>query len=119
MPSDTTNKRVSEFRPTPYTTKAYDEHPFSPPLSVDVLNDLSKRAPISSVQTMESTDPITHHLASNARASTSRHYEADLTKLKEDLANMFKAKLRVDKDISHLHQKPYPNDFDFVSYPVG
>ena len=68
---------------------------------------------------MAQTDPITHHLASNARASTSRHYEADLTKLKEDLANIFKAKLGVDMGRSCSHQKPYPNDFDLVSYPIG
>ena len=68
---------------------------------------------------MAQTDPITHHLASNARASTSRHYEADLTKLKVDLANIFKAKRGVDMGRSRSHQKPYPNDFDLVSYPVG
>jgi len=68
---------------------------------------------------MAQTDPITHHLASNARASTSRHYEADLTKLKEDLANIFKAKLGVDMGRSRSHQKPYPNDFDLVFYPIG
>ena len=65
---------------------------------------------------MAQTDPITHHLASNAQASTSRNYKADLV---EDLANLFKAKLGVDMGRSHLHQKPYPNDFDLVSYFVG
>ena len=32
---------------------------------------------------------------------------------------MFKAKLEVDMGRSRLHQKPYPDDFDLVSYPVG
>ena len=32
---------------------------------------------------------------------------------------MFKAKLGVDVGGSHLHQKPYPDDFDLVSYPFG
>ena len=65
---------------------------------------------------MSQIDPITHRLTSNAQASTSRNYKADLA---EDLANMFKAKLGVDVGGSHLHQKPYPDDFDLVSYPVG
>ena len=68
---------------------------------------------------MAQTNPITHRLAFNSQASTSRNYEADLTKLKEDLANIFKAKLGVDMGRSHSHQKPYPNDFDLVFYPVG
>ena len=79
-------------------------------------NDLLRRAPVSSVQTMSQIDPITHRLTSNAQASTSRNYKADLT---EDLANMFKAKLGVGMGGSRLHQKPYPDDFDLVSYPVG
>ena len=41
------------------------------PIPDDVHNDLLKRAPVSSVQTMTQTDPITHRLASNAQASTS------------------------------------------------
>ena len=68
---------------------------------------------------MAPTDPITHRLASNAQTSISRNYEADLAGLKEDLANMFKAKLGVDMGRSHLHKKLYPDDFDLVSYPVG
>ena len=79
-------------------------------------NDLLRRAPVSSVQTMSQIDPITHRLTSNAQASTSINYKADLT---EDLANMFKAKLGVGMGGSRLHQKPYPNDFDLVSYLVG
>jgi len=89
------------------------------PIPDDVHNDLLRRAPVSSVQTMTQTDHITHRLASNAQASTSKNYEANLSKLKEDLANMFKAKLEVDMGRSRLHQKPYPDDFDLVSYPVG
>ena len=86
----------------------YDEH-----------NDLLRRAPLSSVQTMSQIDPIMHCLTSNVQASTSRNYEADLARKKEDLANMFKTKLGVDMGRSHFYQKPYPDDFDLVSYPVG
>ena len=82
----------------------------------DVHNDLLRRAPISSVQTMSQIDPITHRLTSNAQASTSRNYKADLA---GDLANMFQTKFILDIGRSHLHQKTYPNDFDLVSYPVG
>ena len=68
---------------------------------------------------MAQTNPIIHHLASNTQAFTSGNYEDDLTTLKEDLANMVKTKLRVDMGRSHLYRKPYPDDFDLVSYPVG
>ena len=54
------------------------------PIPNDVHNDLLRRAPVSSVQTMSQIDSITHCLTSNAQASTSRNYKADLV---EDLAN--------------------------------
>ena len=78
------------------------------PIPDDVHNDLLRRAPVSSVQTMTQTDPITHRLASNAQASTSGNYEANFDRLKEDLASMFKTKLRVDMVGSHFYQKSYP-----------
>ena len=62
----------------------------------NVHNDMLKRAPVSSIQTMTQIDPFTHCLASNPQASTSGFYQADLSRLKEDLANMIKAKLGVD-----------------------
>ena len=86
------------------------------PIPDDVHNNLLRRAPVSSVRTMSQIDPITHLLTSNAQASTSRNCKADLV---EDLANMFKAKLGVDVGGSHLHKKPYPDDFDLVSYLFG
>ena len=117
-----TNESVN-FEP-PYTMVAYSVAPI--PLQGsgvprglildDVYNDLLKCAPVSSVRTIVPTDPITHRLASNAQAATSRNYKADLA---EDLANMFKAKLGVDMGRSRLNQKPYLDDFDLVSYPVG
>jgi hypothetical protein len=107
-----------------YTTVACSVPPIFPqglgvhhgPIPDDVHNDFLRRAPVSSVHMIAQTNPITHHLASNAQASTSRNYKADLA---GDLANMFKIKFRVDMGISHLYQKPYPDDFDLVSYPVG
>ena len=50
---------------------------------------------------------------------SSQHYQADLLKFKEDLANAIKSKLGVDMGGSRLYQKPYPPEFDFVSYPAG
>lgn len=82
-----------------------------------MYNDLLKRTPVSSIQTMTQTDPITHRL--NIQMSTGRDYEADLARIKEDLANMFKAKLRLDMRKSRLYQKSYSDDFDLVPYPVG
>ena len=50
---------------------------------------------------------------------TSQHYQADLPKFKEDLANAIKSKLGVDMGTTHLYQKPYPAEFDFVPFPAG
>jgi len=58
-----------------------------------VHNDLLKRTPVSSVQMMAQTNPITHRLASNAQASTSSNYEADLARMKADLNILLDTKL--------------------------
>ena len=55
----------------------------------NVHNNMLRHAPVSYLQMMSQTNPITHRLASNAQASISRNYEADLTGIKVDLANMF------------------------------
>ena len=89
------------------------------PISYDVHGDLLGHAPMSSVQTMAQADPITHRLAYATQASTRGRCEADLVRLKEDLANMMKTKLGVDMGNSKLYQKPYLAEFDLVSYPTG
>jgi len=58
-----------------------------------------------------------HHHYSDFYTRT--HYQADLLKFKEDLANAIKSKLGVDMGSSRLYQKPYPPEFDFVSYLAG
>jgi hypothetical protein len=35
------------------------------------------------------------------------------------LAGVLKTKLGIDMSSSRLYQKPYPPEFDFVSYPAG
>ena len=42
---------------------------------------------------MSTTDPATHHPATDAQTSTSGSYEADLTKMKADLATLQKLSL--------------------------
>ena len=60
----------------------------------DVHNDLLKCTPVSSVQTMAQTDPITHRLASNnVQASTGGNYEANLNRMKADLNILLSTKL--------------------------
>ena len=59
----------------------------------------------------------THRLSSDFY--TSAYYQANLIKFKEDLSNAIKSKLGVDMGSSRLYQKPYPPEFDFVSYPAG
>ena len=49
---------------------------------------------------------------------TSQHYQADLLKFKEDLANAIKSKLGVDMGTTRLYQKPYPAEFDFTPFPA-
>ena len=73
----------------PYTTKAYGEPSFAPPMPTDVLNDLSRCLHVSSIQTMSQTNPIAHHLDCNTQTSMSRSYEADLARMKNDLADLF------------------------------
>ena len=50
---------------------------------------------------------------------TSQHYQADLLKFKEYLANKIKSKLGVDMGTTRLYQKPYPAEFDFTPFPTG
>jgi hypothetical protein len=117
---------LANFVPS-YATVAYRVPPIPPQASGvprgqipdDVYNDLLKHVPVSLVQTMAQTYPISLRLVSNTQTSTCSKYEANFAKLKEDLANMIKTKLGVDMGKSRLYQKPYSDDFDLVSYPTG
>ncbi|EEC68057.1 hypothetical protein OsI_35901 [Oryza sativa Indica Group] len=51
--------------------------------------------------------------------TTSANYQADFSKFKEDLANIIRTKLGIDMSSSRLYQKPYPPEFDLVTYPNG
>ena len=69
--------------------------------------------------TMAYTGPNTQHVSSSLHASTSSNYQADFSRFKEDLAGVLKTKLGIDMGSSRLYQKPYPPEFDFVSYPTS
>ena len=71
----------------------------------------------TSTQMMTYGNTNAHHHYSDFYTRT--HYQADLLKFKEDLANAIKSKLGVDMGSSRLYQKPYPPEFDFVSYLAG
>ena len=71
----------------------------------------------TSTKTMAHGNTNTHRLSSDFY--TSAYYQANLIKFKEDLYNAIKSKLGVDMGSSHLYQKTYPPEFNFVSYPVG
>ena len=71
----------------------------------------------TSTQTMTHGNSNTHRQYSEFY--NSQHYQADLLKFKEDLANAIKSKLGVDMCTSCLYQKSYPAEFDFISYPAG
>ena len=68
---------------------------------------------------MAYTGPSTQRVSSSLHALASGTYQADFTRFKEDLAGVFKSKLEIDMGGSRLYQKPYPPEFDFVSYPAG
>ena len=68
---------------------------------------------------MAYTGPSTQRVSSSLQASASGTYQADFTRFKEDLAGVLKSKLGIDMGGSRLYQKPYPPEFDFVSYPAG
>ena len=81
-----------------YTTKSYDESPFPPPMPKDVWDNWRKSKPQYATQMMSTTDPMTHRLG---QISTG-NYEADLARMREDLASMFKSKLGLDVSRSRM-----------------
>ena len=71
---------------------------------------------------MSTTDPATHHLTTDAQTSTSGNYEADLAKIKADLAILLKielGQLGLSTSRNHLYQHPYSDAFDLIRYPTG
>ena len=77
-----------EYFVPPYTTKSYGEPPFPPPLPKVVWDDWLRANPQYAAQTMSTTDPATHHFGQTSTCN----YEADLARMKEDLAVMLKEK---------------------------
>ena len=65
------------------------------------------------------TGPSTQRVPPSLHASTSSNYQADFSRFKEYLAGVLKTKLGVDMGSLRLYQKPYPPEFDFVSYPAS
>ena len=64
---------------------------------------------------MSTTDPVTHRLGQTSTGN----YEADLLRMRENLASMFKSKLGLDVVRSRLYQRPYVDAFDLIPYPAG
>ena len=99
----------------PYTTKSYGEPPFPPPLPKDVWDDWLRANLQYTAQTMSTNDPATHRFVQTSTGN----YEADLARMKEDLADMFKEKLGFVAGRSRLHRRPYVDAFDLIPYPTG
>ena len=76
------------------------------------------RGPIPNTN-MAYTGPSTQRVSSTLHASANGTYQADFTRFKEDLAGVLKSKLGIDMGGSRLYQKPYPPEFDFISYLAG
>ena len=64
---------------------------------------------------MSTTDPATHRFGQTSTGN----YEADLARMKEDLADMFKEKLDFVVGRSRLYRRPYVDAFDLIPYPAG
>ena len=64
---------------------------------------------------MSTTDPATHRLGQTSTGN----YEADLARMREDLASMFKSKFGLDMGRSRLYQRSYVDAFDLIPYPAG
>ena len=92
--------------------------PYTPSYTTAQQGSGPSRGPIPNA-TMAYTDPSTQRVSSSLHASTSSNYQADFSRFKEDLAGVLKTKHGIDLGSSHLYQKPYPPEFDFVSYPAG
>ena len=105
---------MTDFVP-PYMTKSYGEPPFPPPLPKDVWDDWLRANPQYAAQTMSTTDPATHHFGQTSTGN----YEADLARMKLDLADMFKEKLGFVAGRSRLYLRPYVDAFDLIPYPTG
>ena len=64
---------------------------------------------------MSTTDPATHHFGQTSTGN----YEADLARMKEDLADMFKEKLGFVASRSRLYHRPYVDAFNLIPYPTS
>ena len=64
---------------------------------------------------MSTTDPAMHRLGQTSIGN----YEADLLRMREDLASMFKSKLDLDVGRSRLYQRSCVDAFDLIPYPAG
>ena len=68
----------------PYTTKSYGEPSFPPPFPKDVWDDWLKANPQYATKMMSTTDLATHCFGQTSTGN----YEADLLRMREDLASM-------------------------------
>jgi len=64
---------------------------------------------------MSTTDPTTHHFGQTSAGN----YVANLARMSEDLADMFKEKLGFVAGRSRLYRRPYVDAFDLIPYPTG
>ena len=107
-------RELADFVP-PYTMKSYGEPLFPPPLPKDVWDDWLKAHPQYAAQTMSTIDPATHRFGQTSTGN----YEADLARMKGDLADMFKEKLGFVAGRSRLYRRPYVDAFDLITYPTS
>jgi len=84
-------------------------------LPKDVWDDWLRANPQYAAQTMSTTDPVTHHFGQTSTGN----YEADLARMKEDLADMFKEKHGFVAGRNRLYHRPYVEAFDLIPYPTG
>ena len=112
--ADSLERELADFVSL-YMTKSYVEPPFPPPLPKDVWYDWLRANPQYAAQTMSTTDPATHRFGQTSIGN----YEANLARMKQDLADMLKEKLGFVTGMSRLYRRPYVDAFNLIPYPTG
>ena len=98
-----------------YLTFSYEFNSHIPFHDLFELNGVSFSVQTPEVSQMSTTDPATHHFGQTSTGN----YEANLARMKGDLADMLKEKLGFVSGNSRLYRRLYVDAFDLIPYPAS
>jgi len=98
-----------------YLTFSYEFNSDIPFHDLFELNGVSFSVQTPEVSQMSTTDPATNRFGQTSTGN----YEADLARMREDMADMFKEKLGFVAVRSRLYCRLYVDAFDLISYLAG